>query len=391
VVEDLPYAKAWCERPVTVVAQGASGDVTFRTRANGSGGRFLTTSATTGRATWAPGQSGGSGVVDRLEVEDARGRKAELTLTVMPNPVAHHVADFSSSDVWYVDVGRKFGSHGFATDFHDALAFLGLRSPTSRDATGTLADRLAALVVQRRILRELNMRFGRDADGRIGAGLPISFPIELPTGYERPAAGSWLTGGAGRYSVMGIHHANSTGVVGMAYQDGVGNDLHEHNTSGPSGELGVFVNHYVETVRMIYGDDLAEDPIGDADVAVLEALLYDLPTYGGRRDLIERTVRTFAKTTAELCAHEMGHSLGLQHTNPRTSRSLMNTAVFVSDEVNHFLPDDYEQLGRALPGAGRAGGVSKPGSFPNGVEACTLRLDPAQSRPLPLWAVPAAR
>jgi hypothetical protein len=389
VAEDLPCNVAWAERPVTLAAQGASGAVTFRALANGSAGRWLTTNATTGRATWAPGRTVGAGVVDRLEAEDATGRRAQVSFSVMPDPFAHHVAEFGSSDVWFVDTSRKFGSHGFATDFHQGLSVLGLRSPSSKDATGTLADRLAVLAARRHILRELNVRFGRDADGRIGDGLPITFPDALPAGYERPVAGSFLSGGTQRYSVIGIHSSITSPALGMAFVDVSTNDLHENNTTHAGGELGVFVNHTVGALNGVYGDDLARQPIDDGDVAALESLLYDLPSYGARADLVRRTLRAFAKTMAELCAHEIGHSLSLAHTNPYVAGSLMNSGVFISDAASTFLPVDMERLRRALPGTGRMGGVSKPLSMPDGVDACALRLANVPARRVPVWAVPA--
>jgi hypothetical protein len=314
---------------------------------------------------------------------------------VRPDPAAHLVAE-PGTDVWFVETESKFGKHAYATDLHAALVRIGLRDPGSRDLAGTPADAAAAYLVRLYLLRTLNLRFQREADGRAGMrGLPISFPMERPSGYAFPAAGSWLSGGAKRASIMSVHAGLSDGVVGLAFQDAPTNEQHEHNTRTSDGDLGVFVDKFVDTFLLLYdGSDLPQDPVNAADLPALEALLYDLPSPGGRYETLRTVIEGFARTIAETCAHEIGHSVGLPHTNPRQDGSLMNPGLFLSPTLtNEFLPEDLVRLASALPGAGRGGAsTAKPAGMPaGGVEAsvCTLRPEGAP-RPLPAWAVPTA-
>lgn len=359
VASGLVLGDAWSERALTLTTSGVTGSVAFSIESNGSGGSLSHQNAAAGTAIWTPGTTGGATTVDVLRVTDqGNGETDSLAVPVMRNPTATHTAAFGMTDVWWIDPAQKFGSHAYASDLHAALVDVGLRAPTSTGATGTEADELALLYFRVEVLRRANPMFLRNADGTAGAqGLAISFTYEEPgAGYSKPASGAWLPGSPLRYSQMGLVHGSASGVIGTAFLDSTTNGSHENDTTAGAVELGVFANQMVPLFNQAYANTLRHDPIAGEDVAVLKALLYGLPSPGGRYDLIARIGAGFARTVAATVAHEVGHSLGLPHTSPSQSGSIMNPAALISPSASYsFLAADISALRNALPGAGKMG------------------------------------
>jgi hypothetical protein len=359
----LEDGEAGLDVAVELACLGATGEVRFEVVANGSGGRLGLVDAAAGRATWRTGAT--PGTTDRLRaIDTVSGAVAETTVAVSRDPTAGFVAEFGSTDVWFVDTGRKTGSHAFATDFQAALAAGGLRQASSTSRQGTRVDRLAETTVRLAMLRHLSLFFLRGADGSRAAGLPVSFPWAEPAGYVRPLDGSWISGGAGRYSVISIVHGSQPGILGTAFTDGTTNGNHENDTTAPGvGELGVFANRFVETVNRAYNNlTLVQAPLCDEDEAVLSDILHGRPTSHVRAPVLRNGIEALGRSIACVVAHEIGHSLGLPHTPQFVSGAIMNSTAVFSPDVDHFFTaDEVAYLRGALPGPGRAGGAQKPG------------------------------
>lgn len=361
VVESgLRHGHAWSGRELVLRVTGTSEPVQIELATNASAGRVLRQDQEGRRMVYIPGRVEGEIVKDVIRARLlSSGAVRELSLSIAPDPMANHFARFGSTDVWMLEFGGKRGAHPYATDLQATLASVGLRSPASTDRQGTPADRMAEELLRLGVLRHLNTMFGRNADGSAGAeGLAISFTQELPeSGYERPAPGQWLSGAPHRYSVMAFVDGSSHGVVGTALTDSHLNSLHMHNAPGSSGELGVFLNRVTEVVSLVYHvgtGPLVRQPLAASDLEHLEALLYGLPGGGARYQDLQYMLEGLARSLAAVAAHEVGHSLGLAHTNPTTYGSLMNSAATIHPLAEHrFIPEDLARLRQALPGPGR--------------------------------------
>lgn len=382
VTAGLTFGDAWTNSAVSLSAGGQTGSVTFSVLSNESGGALSNVNGAAGTATWTPGSTGGSGISDRIRATDGgNGQTLEVDVDVMPNPAASHAASFGSSDVWWVDTSTKEGSHAYATDYHQALVDVGLRAPSSTGATGTEADDIAALWLRVELLRQLNAMFLRNPDGSEGSGLAITFPFEEPgAGYTKPDAGSTLGGLPTRYSQMAVAHGSASGVIGTAFMDGTNNNSHENDTTAGSLELGVFPNQISPIFNGAYGNTLDDNPITNSDIDALKALLYELPSPGGRYNLIRSIGRGYARTLAAVFAHEVGHSLGLDHTSPSQSGSIMNPSALISPSATYaFTSADISTLQSGLPGAGKTAGsqtASQKTAAPvpeGGVRVCRCR------------------
>ncbi|MFM8979823.1 MAG: matrixin family metalloprotease, partial [Planctomycetia bacterium] len=250
-----------------------------------------------------------------------------------------------------------------------AQAREGQRQATSTSLAGGAADRLAELAVRVRMVQHLNRLFLREASGARGAGLAISFPWEAPVGAQRAQAGGWIAGGANRFSVMSVAWGSQSGVIGSAIADSALNLHHENNSpGGAAGELGVFPNRFLDIVSLAYSNALVASPLVDSDAEILEAMLYGAGSLLPRAAQLENAIEAVGRSLAQVLAHEIGHSLGLQHPEQYVPGAIMNASpLFSPSRALVFLASDLQVLQGALPGAGRVGAVAgKAAAMPAG-------------------------
>lgn len=354
----LRFGEAWTGESYPVSAVGAP-STTFTLVQNQSGGSIVAANPGASTATYRAGASTGT---DRIRATSASGAVEDIDVLVQPNPVASMTASFSGSDVWHVRFSGKFdGTHPYASDYHWALALMGLRDPASTASTGTTADEVATLCVRREVLRALNVHYLRNPDGTQGAnGLEVTFPFDEPQApHVAPGNGNVASPATNQFNVISMIAGGDPGVLGTAYLDDSDNVWQENDTtSAQGGKLGVFLDELVPIFNAAFNNKtLTATPVGSADVPALKALLYGTAKPAGSRyDEIERIVTGFAKTVSATLAHEIGHSLGLVHTSPSQPGSTMNAGAVISPAASYaFVAADVAQLRAALPGAGRGG------------------------------------
>ncbi len=383
VVSGLTAGDAWANRDVSLATSGASGTVTFSAVFNQSGGTFTSINAVAGTAVWTPGPNAGT---DTLRAtDDPTGGTSDVVLVVQPNATANYAPGFGTNDVWWVSMDVKRGTHAYQSDWYKALVDIGMwPSGTTGPATTDL-EQLVVLCMRVQLLRELNLIYRRNADGSEGpTGLKISFPYDQPQAptFTAPSVAQSAFGAADKYSIMEIADAGSqsSSVLGVAFLD-TGNPFHDHDGGA---NLGVLIDHVttffsnVQSSRLITGN-----PINDNDIPILKALIYQTPMSGARFNTIRNLVEYYSRAVALVAAHEIGHSVGLDHNG--TSSTLMASSISFGNgslSSSNAIPLTASEVSTLssgdLPGAGRTslpltlfGGTGSPANN----EACVCHAD----------------
>jgi hypothetical protein len=357
VVEDLRFGEAWTGEAYPVTAVG-SPSTTFTLVENESGGHLEDASPSTSTATWVAGPAQGT---DVLRATSASGDTEDIELVVRTNPAPNMKARFASTDVWYVKFrGRKDAGNPYASDWHEALVRAGLRSPASTSLTGTTADEVADMCVRIHALRRLNEMFGNAAGGgALPGGQDISFPLDAPSSPHVPVGDGLIAAPASnQYNVLSVIAGDDAGVVGTAWLDDSENGSQENNTTTSStGSLGLFCDELVTYFNVGFSNStLPSDPIDADDLPALKAILYGTSSPGGRYAELLRVIDGLGSTLGVIATHEIGHSLGLSHSDPAAPGSIMNASTMIGPGVEYaFAAEDWTALLGALPGPGRGG------------------------------------
>jgi hypothetical protein len=238
-----------------------------------------------------------------------------LRIPVVGHPAAGFVARFSTTDVWYVSFERKeAATHPFATDFDWSLAALGLRGASSTDARGTDADLLAHLYVRLEVLRRLNGHFLLATDGsRRPESLDISFPFDPPgSPHLAPSPGTQTPAVPGGYNVISVQAGvEDAPDLGLSFSDDALNPHLENVSMTLAAPRGAFVD----------GPSRASAPRTSARTSrILPAPPTPAPAPSSterRRAVAPETsavADAWANMLACVLAHEIGHALGLTHS-----------------------------------------------------------------------------
>jgi len=234
-------------------------------------------------------------------------------------------AERANTDVWHIDFELR-------RDAFDAdLRSHGLASGDAE------TDRLMRRRVIAQVLSELGQKFGLDERGQpiVGVSLKVSFSSERPQGR---------VGRDHSREAVGGRHADTTSTLGVSYLD-PGNRRAEDNSR--DGELGIFT-------QVIWGRDSRLSPaLRASDRRYLDGS-YALGDGSSSDDRRFRRVRDvsadWAHAIAVVTAHEVGHSVGLDH-DESDRRGVMQSALsrtVLSDHRTAFGSDSSLILERNL-------------------------------------------
>ncbi|MHC4955707.1 MAG: matrixin family metalloprotease [Planctomycetota bacterium] len=348
-----------------IAIEGAAGNVDFGetlslTATGGSAGYSFSLTSNTSGATLSGGSytAGSGNGVDVVRATDAQGFYDEVTVIVGQDPFIGFVARWGTSDVWHVEWDVVYDpTPTFASDLDESLVALGLRDAGSTGTVGSLEDDLARALVIRRTLGYLSTYYGNTFDGAAApGGLAISFVKPSgPTVGSTPPPGGFQSAAPLRYSSICVRHGDTGNTVGTAWLDN-GNIRVEHNCGSSDGlALGVFVNRLLGAFQGSFNSDIAHDPVGPGDVGGLQSMLLGDPPSDEREEEVFRAADDFARVLASVLAHEIGHSLGLDHAAPGSVQGdIMSASLTLGPSVSYtFSATDRTTLDTVLPGPNR--------------------------------------